>query len=371
MRVLSAPGVLLAVMTASCGGPGDDGQGAWGSTPGITTPADDAASTTIAASTSTTMVDGSSSTSSAASTSISTSDGITWDMGTPDFGSVQPLGCGGKIDFMFVISASGTMKEHQEKLIAAFPDFMDAIEDRLPDFDVQIMVANANPKPGWAMDDCSLCQDDCDPQGAPPTCGAQITACDKKIGAAVTYPAGTGATNHRCELAGGRRYITSGEPDVKGAFACLAQVGLGGTACTGEAMTAALQPEINDPADEDACNRGFVRDDALLVVTIIQDTFDDFSLGTVEEWIGALRAAKHGDDDAFAVLVLTTDVDLGYGQLCWPDQYVGTKNRLRQLAEGVEHGFIGSICMEGGYGTFFAEHATHLVDLCDELVPPG
>jgi hypothetical protein len=57
-------------------------------------------------------------------------------------------------------------------------------------------------------------------------------------------------------------------------------------------MVAALQPAINDPDNEYACNGGFLRDDALLVVTIIQDTYDEDSLGTVEEWIEALRAPR-------------------------------------------------------------------------------
>lgn len=38
-----------------------------------------------------------------------------------------------------------------------------------------------------------------------------------------------------------------------------------------QAMVAALQPKINDPDDEYACNGGFLRDDALLVVTLIED----------------------------------------------------------------------------------------------------
>jgi len=198
-----------------------------------------------------------------------------------------------------------------------------------------------------------------------------LTPCDKKIGAGVTFPSGTAASNRRCKLDGGQRYITSSQQDIDGAFACIAQVGTGGAGATGQAMAAALQPEINDPDDDYACNGGFLRDDALLVVTIIQDTYDSDSLGTVDEWIAALRTAKNGDDDAFMVLVLTTDVDLGYMQYCVPDMYLQTPNRLRTLANDVEHGFVGSICMPEGYGDWFKERVTYLVDLCDDFVPPG
>src|SRR5690606_33456410 len=123
-----------------------------------------------------------------------------------------------------------------------------------------------------------------------------------------------------------------------------AQAGMNGAiAAPAEAMVEAISPKFNGPG---GCNEGFLRDDALLVVTILSDVFDQFSQGTVESWIDALLAAKHGDEDAFAVLVLTTDVDVGYWQHCHPDLYSAEKNRLRLLVEGIEHGFIGSICEE-------------------------
>jgi hypothetical protein len=289
-------------------------------------------------------------------------------MGMPDFGDPKPAGCEGRIDFLFVISTAGTMKNQQERLIAAAPGFIATIQEQFSEFDVHLLVANT--RPGWGVFDCSLCMDDCDPLGQPPNCGAVLTACDKKVGAGVTYPAGQNASNRRCELEGDFRYIVSGQQDMTDAFTCIAQVGTAGSAITGQAMVAALQPAMNDPDDDLACNRGFLRDDALLVVTIIQDTYDEDSLGTVDEWVEALRAAKHYDDDAFAVLVLTTDVDVGYNQLCKWNEFDMNKNRLRLLAEGVEHGFIDSICMDDDV-PFFTEHANALVELCDDFVPPG
>jgi len=310
---------------------------------------------------------------SAAFTVGSTSDGThgegTTNTDIPDFGDPDPPGCEGRIDFLFVISAQSTMKFHQEQLIASFPGFIGAIEEKLPDFDVHILVAD--PDEGWKISDCSVCTTDCDPEGMPPLCGAALQPCDKgEIGAGVTFPSGTAASNRRCELDSGLRYISSGQQDRDDAFACIAQVGTGGAGMVGQAMVAALQPAINNPDDEDACNRGFLRDDALLVVTIISDSYDEDSLGTVDEWIEGLRAAKKYDDDAFALLVLTTDIDVGYDQLCHPELFYQTKNRLRLLAEGVTNGFIGSICM-GTYDDWFKEHVGYLVDLCDDFVPPG
>jgi hypothetical protein len=358
---------LTSVLSACGGGSGASSFGGV-TQPGVTTVPAESEGSTAASSSSGSLGSSSSSSTSSSTSTGSSSDGMTWDMGIPDFGPPQPAGCEGKIDFLFVISAEGTMKPKQERLLASFPGFIDAIEAQLPDFDVHILVANPDEK--FLISNCAVCTTDCDPQGQPPYCGAMLTPCDKKIGAGLTFPSGTGASNIRCELDNGLRYITGDEPKIKDTFACMAQVGTGGSGMTGQAMVAALQPAMNDPKDEYACNGGFLRDDALLVVTIIQDTYDVDSLGTVDEWIEALRAAKKGDDDAFMVLLLTTDVDVGYQQLCWPNDFIMYKNRLRLLAEGVDHGFVGSICQEN-YAPFFAEHVSHLVDLCNNFVPPG
>jgi len=360
---------LCSALLACGGGGGTTSFG--GSNPGVTSAPEQTETSAAESSSSAPPHDSSTSTSTSGVASASTSSssgGMTWDMGIPDFGPPQPAGCEGKVDFLFVISSEATMKPMQDKLLASFPGFIDAIQAQLADFDVHILVADPDKK--FLITDCTVCTTDCDPQGMPPYCGAMLTPCDKKIGAGLTFPSGAAASNIRCELTNGLRYITSDEPKIKDAFACMAKVGTGGAGMTGQAMVAALQPAMNDPRDEYACNGGFLRDDALLVVTIIQDTYDVDSLGTVDDWIEALRASKDYDDDAFMVLVLTTDIDVGYNQLCFWNEYNETKNRLRLLGEGVEHGFVGSIC-QGNYAPFFAEHVSHLVDLCDNFVPPG
>ena len=349
---------------AACGG----GTGATGFSSGVgsavtTVPAESTGSTANASSTSTSTGAGDNSTTSTSTSTGSSSAADTaplLDMAMPDFGPQQPEGCKGKIDFLFVISADDTMENQQKQLIESFPGFMKAIEDQLPDFDVHILSADDGY---WVLKDCQLCAEDCDPNGSPPICGAALEFCDKKSGAGGTFPSGEGASNRRCKLASGARYIDSSEPDRTEAFTCIAQLGIGGAAGTAERMVDALE----DPYD---CNEGFLRDDALLVVTLIQDTYDVDSLGTVESWKKALQDAKGGDDDAFALLVLSTDVDVDYQQLCHPNEYNETKNSLRLLANSVDHGFIGSICAPS-YAPFFAETVAELVTLCEEFVPPG
>ena len=354
MRLCPAILPLLAGLAACGGGTSStgfsSGMGSATATPGSTSSTADSSSTSAG--------EGDNSTGSTSSGSAADSTPV-FDMPIPDGGPAVPEGCKGKIDFLFVVSSDDTMTFAQERLLASFPGFMQAIEDQLPDFDVHILSADDG---FWKQKDCSLCMDDCDPGGSPPLCGAVLDFCDKEMGAGVTFPAGKGASNRRCDLASGARYIDSSEPDRTAAFTCIAQVGIAGGPLTAQRMVTALE-------DLSGCNDGFLRDDALLVVTLIQDTYDQSSLGTPESWKKALQDAKGGDDNAFALLVLTTDVDVGYQQLCLPNEYNTQKNALRLLVDSVDHGFIGSICASS-YEQFFAETVESLVDLCEGFTPP-
>ena len=284
----------------------------------------------------------------------------------PDFGTQHPVGCRGKIDFLFVISTAGTMEGHQKQLALSFPGFLASIQEHFDDFDVHIL--SAKPNKSWSMVDCAFCSDDeCDPNAAPPKCGVSLDTCDQTIGAGVAFPAGAGSANRRCDFFGDQRYIVGEDPNFEESFACVTQAGMnGGWASAAESMVEAISPKFNGPG---GCNEGFLRDDALLVVLLLDDGYDEFSQGTVESWISALHVAKHGDEDAFAVLVLTTDIDIGYWQLCHPDLFEMSKNPLRLLVEGIDHGFIGSICEET-YTSFFEEVVEEVVALCDDLVIP-
>lgn len=325
--------------------PHTSGESSTSSTGGSSTSGDDSTSSTSTSSSGTTLL---------------------LDMGMPDFGPGHPIGCEGKIDFLFVISTSGTMEGAQKQLTLSFPGFLASIQEHFADFDIRIL--SGNPNAWWGMYDCAYCADDeCDPNASPPACGVDLDVCDKTIGAGVAFPAGVGSANRRCDFFGGHRYIVGDDPEFESSFACMTQAGINyASAHAAESMVEALSPELNGPG---GCNEGFLRDDALLVVTLLSDSYDEDSLGTVEGWIEALRVAKHGDEDAFAVLVLTTDIDVGYWQLCHPDIYDLNKNRLRLLVEGIEHGFIGSICEET-FTAFFDETVAEVVELCDNLVIP-
>ena len=297
------------------------------------------------------------------------SNGPRLDLGDkPDLEPPQPAGCKGKIDFLFVISSGGFVEGMQEQLIDAFPKFIETIQAKFADFDYHILVTDGRAD-YWGSPYCTkACPMHPDPACVGYPCDLLDLAgpCETTWGAGNVFNVGQYTMNKPCDVAGGKRYVTREQPQLAETFECIARVGAAGADLLGYTLVKAISPEFEGPG---GCNEGFLRDDALLVVTLLSDTYDAFSQGTVESWIAALREAKHGDEDAFAVLVLTTDIDVGYWQLCHPDEYSMVKNRLRLLVEGIEHGFIGSICEET-YTPFFAATVAEVVELCDGLVIP-
>ena len=239
------------------------------------------------------------------------------------------------------------------------------VEAEFAEFDTHIMVTDTDDF--WQMKDCSVCGPGCDSEGEPPLCGAELGPCDTTMGAGVTFPGGSDSSARRCELAAGR-YITSDDLDPIAAFLCTAKVGSeGGGARAAGAMVAALSwPLLGTNGYPPGCNQGFLRDDALLVVTLISDMYDTESSGPAWAWLKALMAAKHQDGEAFQLLVITSDRDVVDG-LC--GEYSGAINRLRTFVNIVPHGKIGSICADS-YGPFFDEAVAEVVKRCEAFVPP-
>jgi hypothetical protein len=245
--------------------------------------------------------------------------------GMPDFGDDSPIGCKGKIDFLFVISRQALMEYRQAQLTAAFPQFIDTIKSKFADFDYHIMVVAGDD--GWGNEMCTdLCPTvDCkvgepccewsDPKDAGQPCceGApdypcehldEKTVCDDAFGAGTVFPAGAYSSNKLCPISVQRRYMVTGEPNLEDTFACVARVGVAGHGRLGQALTAAVQKGINDPG---GCNPGFLRKDALLMVTLISTGGDQGggglnSKGTPEEWGQAVMDAKQGVAESIVVL---------------------------------------------------------------------
>jgi len=116
------------------------------------------------------------------------------------------------------------------------------------------------------------------------------------------FPAGTnGEANKPCPIDGDLRYLVKGQSNLEETFVCIATVGTSGKSQLGQAFTAAMQSNINDPG---GCNNGFLRKDALLMVTFISNTVDEEgeSEGTPHKWAQAVLDAKYGDDRSAVML---------------------------------------------------------------------
>ena len=305
MRPRSRPSFLALGLTLACQ-PSQTETSGFTTMPAMTTTPASTSSTTAADSSSSSGQSGSTSTSGAASTtSTDTSVGgsgttLLLDVGTDmDIGDAKPPGCKGKIDFLFVISRAWTMKGSQEKLITAFPAFIETIKSKFADFDFHIMVIDGDHE--WGLEPCDA---DCEKQGSCAVPGYPcdlldlVTTCDRTIGAGNVFAAGGYASNKPCDIAGGRRYLTKDQPNLTETFACVAKLGISGYDLMGEALTMAMKPEINAPG---GCNAGFLRDDALLMVTFIGG-YDYNSKWDPGTWAANVLKAKKDDPGAVVML---------------------------------------------------------------------
>jgi hypothetical protein len=175
------------------------------------------------------------------------------------------------------------------------------------------------------------------------------------------FPAGDDAANKLCDIPANRRYMVTGQQNLKDTFACAAQIGSSGGDWMGEALTAAVHSNTNDPG---GCNPGFLRHDALLMVTLISNTYDygqkPFgSTGTPETWAAAVRKAKGEDLDSVVLLNIGDTMVPG----CHED------DRLCQLVKLFPYSINTEIWADD-YGPFF-DDATDLVETaCAGFTPP-
>ncbi|MBA3546902.1 MAG: hypothetical protein H0T76_10495, partial [Nannocystis sp.] len=296
----------LALLSVAACQQSTTNQTGFSSTPEITTaPASTGEGSTSSSNSGTSTSEASGSGSSAAETSAEPPR----DLGVmPDFGDGAPIGCNGKIDFLFMISRDANMAYRQEQVALAFPQFIAAIQEKFADFDYHIMVVTGDD--GWGDDTCTqMCPTPACKIGEPccpltpngdkgePCCNVPqypcqdldlVAQCDRTWGAGEVFPAGYDAPNKPCPIDGDRRYLVKGQSDLGGTFGCIARVGVNGHLFLGQALTAAVQKPINDKG---GCNEGFLRDDALLMVTFISTNGDIkgwHSEGTPAEWAQAV-----------------------------------------------------------------------------------
>jgi hypothetical protein len=266
-----------------------------------------------------------------------------------------------KIDFLFIVDNSASMENDQAKLTAAFPGFISAIESTVnAGGDYHVMVTDTD---AWGRCNTANPWKGMDPSSS--LCNAYVQStqfgeCDRTWGAGVVHPAGAFASNQPCALPAGRRFLQQGDSNVAGVFSCAAKVGTAGHSSERpmDALVAALAPAINATG---GCNQGFLRDDALLVVTFISDDPNYEDQGTPESWYQAVLAAKKGDPSAVA-MVGFTPVGCGGGGKA------GGKH-WEEFVKKFPFNLHAQVCSADYVETF--TQAVKLVDeSCDNYVPP-
>ncbi len=305
------------------------------------------------------------------STTGSTTDPAKFDLGGGGT-TTAPAdpGCT-KVDFLFVIDNSASMEDNQAALVASFPGFIAAIKATLgASNDYHVMVVDSDGD-GRCKQPCNKA----DVQVAKfcaaadfAACDAQLSACDLTRGAGVVHPVGLYASNTACPIAGGSRYMRSDEPDLQGTFACVATVGTAGDPSERpmNGMTEALSPALTGPG---GCNEGFLRDDAILVITFISDDPKYEDEGAPQTWYDAVVAAKQGDNEAIVVTGLIPQPLAG----CVGAGMAGDINGAHWdefIGLWGERGIKGSVC-EPDYAPFFAKAVAIIDETCDNFTPPG
>jgi hypothetical protein len=269
------------------------------------------------------------------------------------------------------------MEEEQENLIQSFPGFISEIEDVTSAQDFHIMVTTAE----WGRFVIGRCADKCQTSGDP-TCfwddtiecedSAFIDAsrwpCEESLGVGVD----TDLNGASCNLAGGNRYITDEQTNLTEAFECIARVGTGGAV-----YEFALDAQIFATSDEynsgGGCHPGFLRDDAILVVTFVTDEAGN-DWGGGDAAYDALVAAKNDDPSAIVMLGLFGDTHLPNAVCTTTDQNAGGAHAGPHYQSYVEsfgdRGHWCSVCLPE-YTTCFHDAVSVIDTACDEFEPPG
>jgi hypothetical protein len=254
-----------------------------------------------------------------------------------------------KVDFLFVIDDSLSMEGEQAALTAAFPAFLATMKDTLPTSDYQIMVVDTDAAGRCSASDCThaTCQ-----EAGMYACMDIFDACDTTRGAGVVHPAGAFSANKVCDFAMGRRFLLGSDPDLTTNFECAAKLGTAGDPSERpmDAMVEAVSAPLLAPG---GCNEGFLRDDAILVVTFISDDENVEDLNTAQQTHDALVAAKGGDADRIVMLGLIPGVGCGSGGLHW----------AQLISLFGAHGIQGLVCSPD-YGGFFQDAVATILDTC-------
>ncbi|MBZ5714987.1 hypothetical protein [Nannocystis pusilla] len=267
--------------------------------------------------------------------------GPKFDIGeTPDGGPPpEPKACL-KVDLLFVVDNSASMKDEQDNLVASFPGFVEEIQLQLEDAEsLHIGVVSTDKYDG------------------------NENPCDGVLGGLITQTDGSNSSNAYCgPYVSGLRFMTE-QDDLATRFACAAQVGTSGDS-NEKPLQAALRALGPDLAQPGQCNEGFVREDALLVLVIITDEEEDGSSGDPPDWFAEIVALKGGVETNIVTLALIGPEN----PECASAAEVA--HRIIDFAEMFTYGSIGQICADS-FQPFFHDAISVIDQACENFMPPG
>jgi hypothetical protein len=256
-----------------------------------------------------------------------------------------------KVDFLYVVDNSASMTDKQENLARSFEGFTRIVQETLGTTDHQIMVVDTD---GINVGDIIAGY------------GAESgDGCTGMLGAGLTM----GAEGEGCIISGNQRFLQDDQPNLADTFSCLARVGTLGNADE-RPIDALLAATGAAHSDAEMCNEGFLRNDAILVVTLITDEEDEQSAGDPAKWKQALLRAKHGNEEALVMLGLIGDTQVPGGLPGGPcDEVSGADSpRLQRFVESFELGSLGSVCAPD-YSEFFAQAVSTIDTACEVFTP--
>lgn len=252
-------------------------------------------------------------------------------------------GCA-KVDLLFVVDNSTSMEDNQKNLADNVPGFVTAMQEKLGDKvnDYHIGVVTSDEY-RTNIEECKL------------------------LGALVTQTGYCETVENQCWpfAEPGARYLTE-DDDIAEKFPCMALVNTCGhneEKPMGAAL-AAIGPDLNAAG---ACNDGFIREDAVLVVVFVSDE-PDTTEGTAEDWFQEMVGIKGVETNIVIVSLIGWGDNPQDGDIC--NIAVGTNDEVAKFTEMFTHGFIDHVCSPS-YGVSLDAALDGIQSACDDFVPPG
>ena len=250
-----------------------------------------------------------------------------------------------RVDLLFVIDNSSSMRGEQEELIASFPGFIEGIQSNLAEVgDYHVGVVTTDEYEGNSF----FCQ---------------------SLGALVTGTTGEYSSNATCgPYADGYNFMSQND-DLASEFACAAKVGVDG-ALAEKPMAAMLRAVSPGLSASGACNEGFIREDALLVVVIITDEEDNEggnfpgSPGNPQQWFDQLVGSKGGIETNIVVVAIA---GFPAPNQCTTDTAEHAV-RVLEFADLFTHGYKGDVCTPS-YAAYFSQAIGVIADACEQFTP--